>query len=126
MFTLQRSTEGELETKNRLEECTTNATRANPKILIAFALRVELIGKELKFSLPKLNIRMNHISRATSVLKGPDCQSYSKMTYKASVIPKLISKKFKIFNIPKYYGTIDLYEHILYFTIAIKGNDLTK
>lgn len=46
--------------------------------------------------------------------------------WKPSAAPLPIPKKFKMSDIPKYYGSWDPRDHIMTYTNRIKRNDLTK
>ncbi|MCD7466588.1 hypothetical protein HAX54_003427 [Datura stramonium] len=80
----------------------------------------------LKEGLKELHARMDQIPRAPTLLKGSDSQRYAQQSYKPSTMHNLIQKRFQMSDIPKYNGTKDPNEHISPFTIAAKGNDITK
>ncbi|XP_070045026.1 uncharacterized protein [Nicotiana tomentosiformis] len=69
---------------------------------------------------------MDQILGAPPVLKGPDSKKYTQFPYKPSATLELISKHFKMLDVPKYDGTSDPREHITIYTMAVKGNDLTS
>lgn len=52
---------------------------------------------------------MNHISGVPRLIKRSDSKSYANVPYKASIVTKPISKRFKMPNIPKYDGNMDLH-----------------
>lgn len=58
--------------------------------------------------------------------EGSRFQSYSKQPYRASVTLKPTPKRFKMPNILKFYGTINLHEQVLSFSRVIMGNNLTN
>ncbi|XP_070046292.1 uncharacterized protein [Nicotiana tomentosiformis] len=53
-----------------------------------------------------------------------DSKKNTQLSYKPSVAPELIPKKFKILDVPKYDGTSYPQEHITTYTTAVKENDL--
>ncbi|XP_070049957.1 uncharacterized protein [Nicotiana tomentosiformis] len=72
----------------------------------------------------EVNARLDQIPGAPPVLKGLESKKYTKLPYKPSATPKLIPKRFKMPDVPKYDGTSDPQEHLTTYTTAIKGNDL--
>ncbi|XP_060177736.1 uncharacterized protein LOC132607659 [Lycium barbarum] len=70
------------------------------------------------------NSRVDQILGAPPILTGPETKYIVRRPFPPSATPKLISKRFKMPDIPKYDGTTDPQEHITAYTCAITGNDL--
>lgn len=70
--------------------------------------------------------RTDKILGAPLVLKSSDSKKYTQLSFKPSVAPKLILKRFKMPEILKYDRTLDRQEYITTYTIAVKGNDLDQ
>ncbi|KAF3630416.1 hypothetical protein FXO38_22658 [Capsicum annuum] len=47
-------------------------------------------------------------------IRGTNSKSYAKALYMANAVTKPILKRFKMSNIPKYDGTLDSHEHLLF------------
>ncbi|XP_070032699.1 uncharacterized protein [Nicotiana tomentosiformis] len=67
---------------------------------------------------------MDQIPGAPPVLKGQNSKKYTQLPYKPSATPELISKWFKMHDVPKYDGTSDPQEHITTYTTEVERNDL--
>ncbi|XP_070031926.1 uncharacterized protein [Nicotiana tomentosiformis] len=67
---------------------------------------------------------MDQIPGAPPALKGPDSKKYTQLPYNPRAAPELIPKRFKRPEVRKYDGTSDPQEHIITYTMAVKGNDL--
>ncbi|XP_070007119.1 uncharacterized protein [Nicotiana sylvestris] len=67
---------------------------------------------------------MDQIPGAPPVLKGPDSKKYTQLSFKPSTALELIPKWFKMPDVSKYDETSNPQEHIITYTIAVKGNDL--
>ncbi|XP_059290558.1 uncharacterized protein LOC132044087 [Lycium ferocissimum] len=70
------------------------------------------------------NSRVDQISGAPPILTGQETKYIVRRPFPPSATPKLIPKRFKMPDIPKYDGTTDPQEHITAYTCAIAGNDL--
>ncbi|XP_059315834.1 uncharacterized protein LOC132066555 [Lycium ferocissimum] len=70
------------------------------------------------------NSRVDQIPGAPPILTGPETKYIVRRPFPPSAAPKLIPKRFKMPDIPKYDGTMDPQEHITAYTCAITGNDL--
>nr|XP_033508814.1 uncharacterized protein LOC117273731 [Nicotiana tomentosiformis] len=65
-------------------------------------------------------------SRCVVGVKGSRFKKYMQLSFKPSAAQKLIPKRFKMPNIPKYDGTSDLHQHITTYTTTVKGNGLAQ
>ncbi|XP_070049200.1 uncharacterized protein [Nicotiana tomentosiformis] len=68
--------------------------------------------------------RVDQIPGAPPILMGLDFKKFVQKPFPLSAAPKLIPKKFRMPEIPKYNGTTDPNEHVTFYTHAIKGKDL--
>lgn len=70
--------------------------------------------------------QIEQISGVPPVIKRVDMNKYVQQPQKPSAAPIPFPKKFKMLDLPKYEGTLDPYDHVIVFTMGIKGNDLAK
>ncbi|XP_060195433.1 uncharacterized protein LOC132624713 [Lycium barbarum] len=97
------------------------------RMLEALTKRVGFGEKKIEANDKKVenyNSRVDQISGAPPVLKGPYSKKFVQMPFSPSAAPMKIPKRFRMPDIPKYNGTTDPNEHVTAYTCAIKGNDL--
>ncbi|XP_070055424.1 uncharacterized protein [Nicotiana tomentosiformis] len=112
------------------ERSNENELGANPEII----KKLEELTKRIKSGEKKIeandkkvetyNSRVDQIPGAPPILKGLDSKKFVQNPFPPSAAPKLIPKKFRIPEIPKYNETTDSNEHVTSYRCAIKGNAL--
>ncbi|MCD7458351.1 hypothetical protein HAX54_037985 [Datura stramonium] len=100
----RKSPEGEREAVNQTEEYKIDFREINPKVQTTFA------------SVMSTNFLKRH--GFTELLK--------KFPYKANVEPKKNPKKFKMLDMLKHEDIMNPYEYLLFFTMIVKENGLSK
>ncbi|KAJ8541347.1 hypothetical protein K7X08_002163 [Anisodus acutangulus] len=86
------------------------------------ALTKRMVTNEKKVE--TYNSLVDQILGAPPIMKGPHSKRCIQLLFQPSTALKLIPKRFKISDLPKYDGTKDPYEYVTSYTCAVNGNDM--